>query len=190
MNGDRRSASRAASQVGAELRRRGGEAEARIARGIGEPALFAIALSGVGATIYLVLGVVAGDALGLTPIVFALSGVFFVVTMLTYVEASSLHPERGGASMFARYAFDELWSFIAGWAILLDYLIVHGDRRDRRVALPGGILGRYRRCRGRGRDRRAHHHLRRLGQLSGVSPRSATGRSCGWRSSASCSSRP
>ena len=44
--------------------------------------------------------------------------------MLTYVEGSSLHPERGGASVFARYAFDELWSFIAGWAILLDYLIV------------------------------------------------------------------
>ena len=44
--------------------------------------------------------------------------------MLTYVEGSSLHPERGGASTFARYAFNELWSFIAGWAILLDYLIV------------------------------------------------------------------
>ena len=44
--------------------------------------------------------------------------------MLTYVEGSSLHPERGGASVFARYAFNELWSFIAGWAILIDYLIV------------------------------------------------------------------
>ena len=111
-------------RVGSELRRRGEEAEERIARGLGEPALFAISLSGVGSAIYLVLGIVAGDALGLTPAVFALSGLFFVATMLTYVEASSLHPERGGASMFARYAFDELWSFIAGWAILLDYLIV------------------------------------------------------------------
>ena len=55
---------------------------------------------------------------------FALGGLFFVLTMLTYVEANSLHPERGGASVFARYAFNELWSFIAGWAILLDYLIV------------------------------------------------------------------
>ena len=26
--------------------------------------------------------------------------------------------------MLARYAFNELWSFIAGWAILLDFLIV------------------------------------------------------------------
>jgi APA family basic amino acid/polyamine antiporter len=44
--------------------------------------------------------------------------------MLTYVEGTSLHPERGGASTFARYAFNELWSFVAGWAIILDYLIV------------------------------------------------------------------
>jgi basic amino acid/polyamine antiporter, APA family len=97
---------------------------ARITRTLGEPALFAIALSAVGSSIYFALGVVAGDALGLTPAVFLLAAVFFVVTMLTYVEGNSLHPERGGASTFARYALDELWSFVAGWAVLLDYLIV------------------------------------------------------------------
>src|SRR4029453_19379577 len=74
--------------------------------------------------IFVSLGVVADRALGLTPLVFLLSGIFFAVTMATYVEGSSLHIERGGASTFARYAFDEFWSFIAGWAILLDYLIV------------------------------------------------------------------
>jgi APA family basic amino acid/polyamine antiporter len=108
--------------------RRGSErverAEARISRSLGEPALFAILLSSVVSSLFMVLGLVADDALGLTPIAFLASGVFFVLTMATYVEGSSLHPERGGASTFARYAFDELWSFIAGWAILLDYLIV------------------------------------------------------------------
>ena len=73
---------------------------------------------------YFVLGVVADDALGLTPLVFLLAGVFFAITMTTYVEGNSLHPERGGAATFARYAFNELWSFVAGWAMLLDYLIV------------------------------------------------------------------
>ncbi len=102
----------------------GSVAEARIARGLGEPVLFAITLSAVGSSIYFALGLVAGDAMGLTPVVFMGAGLFFVVTMLTYVEGNSLHPERGGASMFARYAFNELWSFIAGWAIILDYLIV------------------------------------------------------------------
>jgi APA family basic amino acid/polyamine antiporter len=32
--------------------------------------------------------------------------------------------ERGGSSMLARHAFDEFWSFIAGWAILIEYIIV------------------------------------------------------------------
>jgi APA family basic amino acid/polyamine antiporter len=93
-------------------------------RGFGAPALFAIGLSAVGASIYFALGVVAHNALGLTPVVFLLAGGFFVLTMMTYVEGGALHPERGGASALARYAFNELWSFIAGWAILLDYLIV------------------------------------------------------------------
>jgi len=78
----------------------------------------------VGSSIYYALGLVAGDALGLTPLAFLIAGVFFALTMMTYIEGNSLHAERGGASTFARYAFNELWSFIAGWAILLDYLIV------------------------------------------------------------------
>ncbi len=103
---------------------RSAEAEARFARGLGEPALLAIVLSAVGSSIYYVLGVVAGEALGLTPVVFLLAAFLFVLTIVTYVEGSSLHPERGGASTFARYAFNELVSFVAGWAIVLDFLIV------------------------------------------------------------------
>jgi basic amino acid/polyamine antiporter, APA family len=93
-------------------------------RGMGALGLFAIGLTAVGASIYFSLGVVAGHALGLTPLAYLLAGVFFVLTMMTYVEGGVLHQERGGASSLARYAFNELWSFIAGWAILLDYLIV------------------------------------------------------------------
>jgi basic amino acid/polyamine antiporter, APA family len=106
------------------LRRSSERARVLITRSLGEPALFAITLSAVVAAIFVSLGMVANRALGLTPAVFLLAGVFFAVTMATYVEGSSLHIERGGASTFARYAFDEFWSFVAGWAILLDYLIV------------------------------------------------------------------
>jgi APA family basic amino acid/polyamine antiporter len=98
--------------------------EGRLARAVGTPAIYAIAVGAIGASIYVSLGVVADLALGLTPLAYVAAGAFFLVTMLTYVEANSLHPERGGASTFARYAFDELWSFIAGWGIVLDYLIV------------------------------------------------------------------
>jgi basic amino acid/polyamine antiporter, APA family len=123
VSGDARRA-QAAARARASLRRQSERAGGRITRSLGEPALFAITLSAVVSSIFFALGVVAGDALGLAPVVYLVAGVFFIVTIATYVEGSSLHPERGGASTFARYAFDELWSFIAGWAILLDYVIV------------------------------------------------------------------
>ena len=90
----------------------------------GPPALAVIGASALGATVYFTLGVVAGDALGMTPVVYLIAGVFFFLTAMTYVEGNSLHPERGGASTLARYAFDELVSFIAGWALILDYVIL------------------------------------------------------------------
>jgi basic amino acid/polyamine antiporter, APA family len=106
------------------LRRGTGRVGVMISHTLGAPALFAITLSTVVSAIFFSLGVVGGRALGLTPVVYLIAGFFFAVTMATYVEGSSLHVERGGASTFARYAFDEFWSFVAGWAILLDYLIV------------------------------------------------------------------
>jgi len=48
----------------------------------------------------------------------------FVLTTLSYVEGGAMIRERGGSSSFARHAFNELIAFIAGWAILIDYLIV------------------------------------------------------------------
>ena len=58
--------------------------------------------------VYFALGVVADHALGLTPLVFLLAGVFFALTAMTYVEGASLHQDRGGSTVFARYAFNEL----------------------------------------------------------------------------------
>ena len=55
---------------------------------------------------------------------FLVAGVFFVLAAMTYVEGASLHHERGGSTVFARYAFNELVSFVAGWAILLDFAIL------------------------------------------------------------------
>ncbi len=96
----------------------------RFSRALGSPALFAIVWTSLASSIYFSLGVVAENAMGLTPLVFLGSGVFFVLTAMTYLEGASLHQERAGATVFARYAFNELWSFIAGWAILLDFLIL------------------------------------------------------------------
>ena len=67
---------------------------------------------------------VAAYALGLTPLVFLVASLLFVLTTLTYFEGMTLYPERGGSAVMARYGFNELLSFVAGWAILLDFLIL------------------------------------------------------------------
>jgi basic amino acid/polyamine antiporter, APA family len=87
-------------------------------------ALFAVVYTASVSSMYFALGVVARHANGLTPVVFLVAGLFFGLTAMTYAEGASLHPERGGSAVFARYAFNELVSFVAGWAIFLDYTIL------------------------------------------------------------------
>ena len=100
------------------------QADRLIQRGLGVPMLFAAAYSAVGFSIYFALGVVADRGLGLTPLIFLAAGLLFGLTTLSYVEGGAMFRERGGSSTFARHAFNELVAFIAGWAILIDYLIV------------------------------------------------------------------
>jgi APA family basic amino acid/polyamine antiporter len=92
-------------------------------RSVGVPGLFATAYGNVGSSIYYALGLVAGYALGLTPVVFMFAGGLFVLTAKTYAEGAAMFPEAGGSSSFARHAFNELVSFFAGWALSLDYII-------------------------------------------------------------------
>jgi APA family basic amino acid/polyamine antiporter len=89
----------------------------------GTAALFSTAYGNVGSTPYYALGVTAAFALGLTPIAFLISGVIFICTAATYIEATVMYPEAGGSSNFARHAFNELASFVAGWGQMLNYII-------------------------------------------------------------------
>jgi APA family basic amino acid/polyamine antiporter len=100
------------------------DAPGNLRRGLGSPALFGIVQAFVAASLYFALGLVAERAQGLTWLVFLGAALFFTLLAVSYAEASAMHRERGGAAVFARYAFNELLSFIAGWAILLDYLIL------------------------------------------------------------------
>lgn len=92
-------------------------------RVLGVNALFSTAYGNVGSSIYYALGLVAGYALGLTPVVFVISGFLFYLTAATYAEATSMYPEAGGSSSFARRAFNEFWSFFAAWGQMLNYTI-------------------------------------------------------------------
>src|SRR5881227_2677602 len=92
-------------------------------RVLGTGALFSTAYGNVGSSIYYALGLVAVLALGMTPVVFLISGLIFAATAATYAEATAMYPEAGGSSSFARHAFNEFWSFFAAWGQMLNYII-------------------------------------------------------------------
>jgi basic amino acid/polyamine antiporter, APA family len=96
---------------------------AALERVLGTGALFSTAYGNVGSSIYYALGLVAVLALGLTPVVFLISGLIFAATAATYAEATAMYPEAGGSSSFARHAFNEFWSFFAAWGQMLNYII-------------------------------------------------------------------
>ncbi|MBD0281868.1 MAG: universal stress protein [Thermoleophilaceae bacterium] len=92
-------------------------------RVLGTGSLFSTAYGNVGSSIYYALGLVAIFALGMTPVVFVIAGLIFACTAATYTEATTMYPEAGGSSSFARRAFNEFWSFFAAWGQMLNYII-------------------------------------------------------------------
>ncbi|HEX2070180.1 MAG TPA: universal stress protein [Thermoleophilaceae bacterium] len=92
-------------------------------RVLGTGALFSTAYGNVGSSIYYALGLVAVFALGMTPIVFLIAGLIFVCTAASYTEATTMYPEAGGSSSFARRAFNEFWSSLTAWGQMLNYII-------------------------------------------------------------------
>jgi basic amino acid/polyamine antiporter, APA family len=122
-------------------------------RVLGVNALFSTAYGNVGSSIYYALGLVASFALGLTPLVFIITGFFFFCTAATYAEATAMYPEAGGSSSFARRAFNEFWSFFAAWGQMLNYIItiaisaffvphyIGGLFWDELKSAPGDIIG-------------------------------------------------
>jgi APA family basic amino acid/polyamine antiporter len=92
-------------------------------RVLGTGALFSTAYGNVGSSIYYALGLVAVFALGMTPVVFAIAGLIFMCTAATYTEATTMYPEAGGSSSFARRAFNEFWSALTAWGQMLNYII-------------------------------------------------------------------
>ncbi len=89
--------------------------------GVGD--LFAVGYGDLGSSIYYALGITAFFALGAAPISLAIAGLVFACTALSYAELSSTLKGGGGSASFARHAFNDLISFIAGWGLLLDFIV-------------------------------------------------------------------
>src|SRR5437764_902623 len=96
----------------------------RLQRVLTAPALFSIAYGEIASSIYFALGIIAFHALGFTPAVLLVAGALFLLVSLSYAEGTAAVRETGGAATFVRIAFDDLWGFVTGWALFLDYLIV------------------------------------------------------------------
>jgi APA family basic amino acid/polyamine antiporter len=100
-----------------------GGAVTRLRRALGTAGVYAIGYGNVGSSIYYALGIVAAYALGATPIALGLAGIIFIFTAMTYAEGVSMVPTAGGSVAFARRAFNDLFSFVAGWALTLNYIV-------------------------------------------------------------------
>ncbi|MDP2720129.1 MAG: APC family permease [Dehalococcoidia bacterium] len=87
------------------------------------PGLFSAGYGDVGSSIYYALGIVAIVALGATPIALGIAGIIYVFNTLTYAEGGAMIPEAGGSSSFARHGFNDLVGFVAGWALMLSYIV-------------------------------------------------------------------
>jgi basic amino acid/polyamine antiporter, APA family len=96
----------------------------RLQRVLDAPALFSIAYGEIASSIYFALGIIALHALGFTPAVLLVAGALFLLVSLSYAEGTAAIRETGGAATFVRIAFNDLWGFVTGWALFLDYLIV------------------------------------------------------------------
>ena len=100
-----------------------GEEEVTLARSLGFWGSFSIGYADVGADIYIALGVVVTWAMGAAPLAFLLASILYACTGLSYAELAAAHPVAGGGAVYARKAFGNAASFIAGWGLLLDYTI-------------------------------------------------------------------
>lgn len=95
----------------------------RLRRVLGVWAVFSAGYGNVGSSIYYALGIVALVAMGATPVALGIAGVLFLFTALTYAEGSAMLPEAGGSASFARHGFNNFTGFVAGWALMLSYIV-------------------------------------------------------------------
>ena len=77
----------------------------------------------VGADVYVALGIVMAAAQGATNVAFLFAGLVYVMVGLAYTELAAAYPMAGGGQFYVLRGLGDLWGFIAGWAVLLDFTI-------------------------------------------------------------------
>ena len=78
----------------------------------------------VGAGLYVVTGELARDVAGPAVILsFLLGGIAALFSGICYAEFGSRMPKAGSAYSYSYVAVGELWAFVVGWNMILEYLI-------------------------------------------------------------------
>jgi basic amino acid/polyamine antiporter, APA family len=84
---------------------------------------FSWGYSDVGADIFVGLGLVLGAAAGASNVAFLFAGIVYICIGLAYTELASTYPVAGGGQYFVMRGLGDIFGFIAGWAVLLDFTI-------------------------------------------------------------------
>jgi APA family basic amino acid/polyamine antiporter len=69
------------------------------------------------------LGLVLGAAAGASNVAFLFAGIVYVCIGLAYTELAAAYPVAGGGQYFVFRGLGDIFGFIAGWAVLLDFTI-------------------------------------------------------------------
>ena len=101
-----------------------GEGEVTLARSLG---LFDAVMIGLGAMIgagvFVLTGIAAGEAGPAAIVAFALNGIVTTFTAFTYAELASAIPEAGGGYSFVKRAMPGFVGFLAGWMLWFAYTV-------------------------------------------------------------------
>jgi amino acid transporter/nucleotide-binding universal stress UspA family protein len=102
----------------------GAQGEVTLARTLG---LFDAVMIGVGAMIgagvFVLTGIAAGEAGPAAIIAFALNGIVTTFTAFSYAELASAIPEAGGGYSFVKRAMPPALGFLAGWMLWFAYTV-------------------------------------------------------------------
>lgn len=77
----------------------------------------------IGAGIFVLTGIAAGEAGPASILAFALNGVVTLLTAFAYAELASAIPRAGGGYSFVRMAFPGAMGFVSGWMLWFAYTV-------------------------------------------------------------------
>lgn len=99
------------------------ESEHGLRRAVGPWGSFTWGYADVGADVYVALGIVMAAAQGGTNVAFLFAGMVYICVGLAYTELAAAYPFAGGGQFYVLRGLGDLFGFVAGWAVLLDFTI-------------------------------------------------------------------